>query len=51
MEELLGKVMCVWGDINFIRGYVDFYSRSTSMVDFKGFRFSKVYKRFRVKKV
>ena len=49
-EKLLRKIMCM-GWNKFIGGFVDMSSRSIFNVDFKGFRFSKVYKRFGVKKV
>ena len=38
-------------EIHFIGGYGDISSRLNSIVNFKSFRFSKVYKRFGVKKV
>ena len=39
------------GGDNFISGCVDINSRSIFIMDFKGLRFSQVYKRFGVKKV
>ena len=48
VKELLSKVMCIWGKIHFIGKCVDISSRSISTVNFKGFRFSKVYKMFGV---
>ena len=50
-EELLGKVMNVWEWTSFIGGWVGISLRLILIVDFKGFRFSKVYKRFGVQKV
>ena len=49
VEELLCKVMCVWGRLIF--WCVDISWRLISIVDFKGFRFNKVCKRSGVKKV
>ena len=47
VEELFGKVMnvCV-GGTSFIRGWIGISLRVVLIVDFKGFRFSKAYKRF-----
>ena len=48
VEELLGKVINVLGETSFIGGWVDISLSLILIVDFKDFRFSKMYKIFGV---
>ena len=50
-EKLLDQIMYVKEESNFIRGCFDSSLRLIFIVNFKGFTFSEVYKKFRLKKI